>query len=209
MVSTAVFLAAQQGPRVLQKHSLGEWPPDTTLRELGASILPTVVLLRVEAAATMGGDPADFSGDMLDKSVGFVVLQARLQFLKCCFAVDNTPPPPATGTSQKKRPSAFDAMMGDKKRATQYHWPLPYALSENKRAIRSIANDIMSAGKSDVTAFGGFSSTAVAAATRAQFWNLAVVLYSVVRRAAAMANRSMPIPATYVYIYYIHIIKNS
>ena len=62
----------------------------------------------------------------------------------------------------------------------------------------------MSAGKSDVTAFGGFSSTAVAAATRAQFWNLAVVFYSVVRRAAAMANRSMPIPATYVYILYTY-----
>jgi hypothetical protein len=72
-------------------------------------------------------------------------------------------------------------------------------------AFRNIANDIIAMGRKDTAQYGGFSSQAGADASRSGLLTLAKVLYAVVPRAAAMANRSMPIPGAllrfHIYIY--------
>lgn len=84
-----MFVAARQGPRTLQQHTLAEFPASTTLRQIGRSILPDVELLSVEACKDIDGKPGHFHGCMLDKTVGFVVNQANMMYVKCCFAVSS------------------------------------------------------------------------------------------------------------------------
>ena len=75
-----VFVAARQGPKCLQKYAFGEWPASTTLRQLGHSVLPAGELFHVEAAKEIDSEAASFAGSMLDKTVGFVVTRANLQY---------------------------------------------------------------------------------------------------------------------------------
>ena len=75
-----VFVAARQGPKCLQKYAFGEWPASTTLRHLGHSVLPAGELFHVEAAKEIDSEAASFAGSMLDKTVGYVVTRANLQY---------------------------------------------------------------------------------------------------------------------------------
>ena len=88
----------------------------------------------------------------------------------------------------------------DKRRKLSYYWPTTYPLENNKLSIRTIANELIAAGKADTTTFGGFASTESAAAGRSQLWNLAEVLYDVVQHGSAMAGRCMDIPKVFVDI---------
>ena len=95
----------------------------------------------------MGGEASEFAGSLLDRTVGFVVERARLQYLKCCYATDQV----ATQLQQPKdgkkaNQLAFTAMMKDKRRMAKYYWPTPYKEAGSKHAIRLIINRIISAG---------------------------------------------------------------
>ena len=62
MGEQSVFVAARQGPKIIQKYAFGEWPASTTLRQLGHSVLPAGELLHVEAAKEIDSEAASFSG---------------------------------------------------------------------------------------------------------------------------------------------------
>ena len=83
-----VAVAARRGADGFQKHTWMELPAETTLRAVGRSICPDGELLHVEARKHIDGELSEFAGGMLDRDLAFVVGVARMQFLKCCFAVD-------------------------------------------------------------------------------------------------------------------------
>ena len=83
-----VAVAARRGADGFQKHTWMELPAETTLRAVGRSICPDGELLHVEARKDIDGELSEFAGGMLDRDLAFVVGVARMQFLKCCFAVD-------------------------------------------------------------------------------------------------------------------------
>ena len=83
-----VAVAAREGAGTPQKHTWTELPAQTTLRAVGRSICPDGELLHVEARGDIDGELSEFAGGMLDRDLAFVVGVARIQFIKCCFAVD-------------------------------------------------------------------------------------------------------------------------
>lgn len=89
MDMTCVFVAARQGSINFQKHTLAEFVPSTTLRAIGRSILPDGELLHVEAQKDIDGKISEITGDMLDKTVGWIVSTVGLMYIKCCFAIDD------------------------------------------------------------------------------------------------------------------------
>ena len=64
-----------------------------------------------------------------------------------------------------------------------------YPFSANKTSVRTIANGLMDARRSETTTFGGFSSIEIESARegRPQLWRLAEVLFDVVPHLAAMS----------------------
>ena len=199
MASIAVFVAAQQGPVVLQKPTLQSWAPTTTLRHLGASITcPGTPLVRVEGSNKLGGVEVTFEGDMLDQTISWVVNTAGLLYLKCCFACSELlTPARAPAAAAAASASVLEQMMSDKRRHAVYHWPAHYPFSANKTAVRTIANGLMDAGRSSTATFGGFSSTESARDGRSQLWRLAEVLFDVVPHLAAMSARSIDMPKVF------------
>ena len=164
-----VAVAARQGARVIQKHTWAEYSPEITLRSVGKALFPDGELLHVEACKDMGGEVSEFAGGLLDRTVGFVVERAHLQYLKCCYAAG----PVATALEQAASKDgkaanqlAFKAMMDDKRRHTSYYWPEPYKETNSKLAVRLIANRIIAAGKSNPAECGGFPSSQLAEASR-------------------------------------------
>jgi hypothetical protein len=138
-------------------------------------------LLHVEARKNIDGELSEFAGGMLDRDLAFVVGVARMQFLKCCFAVDQVAAELkrlAREDGKKAKQGHFKAMVEDKRRHSQYHWPELYPESNGKSVIRTIANNIITAGQKNSLEYGGFSSTSLAASSRSQIWSLAEVLAS-------------------------------
>ena len=193
------FVAARQGPKQKQPHNLMEIPAKNSLRQLGKSILPDAELLSVKACKDIDGKPGYFHGGMLDKTIEFVVTQSRLMYVKCCFATNRETAEIGASAKDGKQhcQSVFKAMMDDKRRRITYYWPDPYLMCDSKRAIRNIANDIISSGRKNLVEYGGFSSSLDADKSRQHLWTLAEVLYAIATHAAAMCNRSMPVPAVF------------
>jgi hypothetical protein len=193
-----VAVAARRGAEQFQKHTWMELASETTLRAVGRSICPDGELLHVEARKDIDGEVSEFSGGMLDRNLAFVVGQAHLQYLKCCFAMDRVDVELKrlhAADGKRANQGRFQAMMEDKRRHTSYHWPALYNDSTtNKTVIRDIANNIIIAGRSDQQQYGGFSSSLVASTSRSHIWSLAEVLYALVPHATALENRSMSIP---------------
>ena len=141
-------------------------------RSSAARALCSAALSRAEftqACKDMGGEVSEFAGGLLDRTVGFVVERAHLQYLKCCYAAG----PVATALEQAASKDgkaanqlAFKAMMDDKRRHTSYYWPEPYKETNSKLAVRLIANRIIAAGKSNPAECGGFPSSQLAEASR-------------------------------------------
>ena len=194
-----VAVAARQGVRIIQKHTWTEFSPETTLRAVGKSLFPDGDLLHVEACKEMGGEVSEFAGSLLDRTVGFVVDRARLQYLKYCYATEHIDTQLHGSKDGKKRNQlAFQAMMEDKRRCQQYHWPAPYNETASKTAVRQIANRIIATGLANPTEHGGFSSSSLAESSRPHIFSLAQVLFSLVPHANALANRGLGIPQLFL-----------
>ena len=196
-----VAVAARRGADTFQKHTWVELDAKTTLRAVGRSICPDGELLHVEARKDIDGELSEFTGGMLDRDLAFVVGVAHMQFLKCCFDVDRVAAELERlrrGDGKKANQGYFQAMMEDKRRHTKYHWPEPYAASNDKSVIRTIANNIIAAGRTNSQEYGGFSTSSLAASSRSQIWSLAEVLFALVPHAAALENRSMSIPLVFL-----------
>lgn len=188
-----LFLAASSSARTIQKFTLGAWDPAVTIRQLGIHIMgPDVGMLRAEASATIDGAEASiWTGTFLDYTVDFAVNTAKLLYIKCIFALEDTLPPPRPASNP------FDAMMADPRRRSLLYWPNPYAESKNKATIRAIANGIIMAGSRDKEQHGGFSSVEAADAAKSCFWVLAEVLFAAAPHAGPLQSRSMGIPTLF------------
>ena len=139
-----LFLAVASGPRYIPEiHStVGAWDPMVSIHELGASIMgPNVEMLRAEASATIDGMKASiWTGTFLDYTVSFAVNPAKLMYIKCVFALGDVLPLRPTS-------NPFTQMMADPRLAPrQLYWPNPYPDSQNKIAVREIANSLILTG---------------------------------------------------------------
>jgi hypothetical protein len=193
-----VAVAGRRGADTFQKHTWTELPAETTLRAVGRFICPDGELLHVETRKDIDGELSEFAGGMLDRDLAFVVGVARMQFLKCCFAVDQLAAE-LKQDGKKGLQGHFKAMMDDKRRHTMYHWPEPYAESSDKNVIRQIANNIIAAGTANSLEYGGFSTSSLATSSRPRIWALVEVLYAIVPRSSALANRGMAMPELFLH----------